>query len=119
MNRIEAVHTAPTEAEIVQRAVDLIRAGKPVPRGTLQTAFKYTPYDELRRLGLPEATESAAYQAVAELVAEAATNGAAVMTVDLRVRDGALRDRVRSIATTEQARRPFALPRLPRFSARW
>jgi pro-apoptotic serine protease NMA111 len=43
----------------VKRAVDLIRAGKPVTRGTLQTVFKYTPYDELLRLGLSAATESA------------------------------------------------------------
>jgi S1-C subfamily serine protease len=43
----------------VKRAVDLIRAGKPVSRGTLQTVFDYTPYDELRRLGLAAATESA------------------------------------------------------------
>ena len=43
----------------VKRAVDLIRAGKSVARGTLQTVFEYTPYDELRRLGLAAETESA------------------------------------------------------------
>jgi S1-C subfamily serine protease len=43
----------------VKRAVDLIRAGKPVTRGTLQTVFDYVPYDELRRLGLAADTEAA------------------------------------------------------------
>ncbi len=43
----------------VKRAVDLIKAGKPVTRGTLQAVFEYTPYDELRRLGLTAETESA------------------------------------------------------------
>ncbi|MGQ0429088.1 MAG: trypsin-like peptidase domain-containing protein [Gammaproteobacteria bacterium] len=47
----------------VVRALDLIRAGKPVSRGTLQTVFHYTPYDELRRLGLPAATEAEARRA--------------------------------------------------------
>ena len=44
----------------VVRALALLQAGKPVSRGTLQTVFRYTPYDELRRLGLPAAMESAA-----------------------------------------------------------
>jgi pro-apoptotic serine protease NMA111 len=42
----------------VVRALKYIEAGKPVPRGTLETVFKYTPYDELRRLGLDPDTEA-------------------------------------------------------------
>ncbi len=44
----------------VVRAVELIRKGAPVTRGTLQVRFEYEPYDELGRLGLSEATEAAA-----------------------------------------------------------
>ncbi|NNM61895.1 MAG: PDZ domain-containing protein [Steroidobacteraceae bacterium] len=42
----------------VVRALRYIDAGKPVPRGTLETVFTYTPYDELTRLGLGRATEA-------------------------------------------------------------
>lgn len=43
----------------VQRALRLIQAGKPVSRGTLQTVFVYTPFDQVRRLGLRNESESA------------------------------------------------------------
>jgi S1-C subfamily serine protease len=42
----------------VVRALKLIQDGKPVPRGTLEIVFEYTPYDELRRLGLKPETEA-------------------------------------------------------------
>lgn len=41
----------------VQRALKLIQEGKPVTRGTLQAVFEYTPFDEVRRLGLKPETE--------------------------------------------------------------
>lgn len=44
----------------VQRALELIREGQPVPRGGLLTTFEQLPYDELRRLGLGEESEASA-----------------------------------------------------------
>ncbi len=41
----------------IKRALDLIRAGEPVSRGTLQTRFVQMAYDELGRLGLQATTE--------------------------------------------------------------
>jgi len=43
----------------VTRALQLIQEGKPVARGTLQTVFNYTPFDEVHRLGLRADTEAA------------------------------------------------------------
>ncbi len=43
----------------VVRALELIQAGQPVTRGTVQASFRYTSFDELERLGLREETEVA------------------------------------------------------------
>lgn len=42
----------------VQRALELIQHNQPVVRGTMQTVFLRTSYDELDRLGLREDTEA-------------------------------------------------------------
>ncbi|KAJ2701094.1 hypothetical protein H4218_001656 [Coemansia sp. IMI 209128] len=42
----------------IARALDLVRRGEQVPRGTIQAEFEYLPYDELRRLGLDMDIES-------------------------------------------------------------
>ena len=41
----------------VERALKLLQAGQPVTRGTLGATFRYTAFDELRRLGLREPSE--------------------------------------------------------------
>lgn len=51
----------------IRVALDAIRLGKPVQRGTLQTEFVHTPYAELRRLGLDRDTEAEMRAAFPEL----------------------------------------------------
>jgi S1-C subfamily serine protease len=42
----------------VVRALGYIQRNEKVPRGTLHAVFNYTPFDELRELGLPPETEA-------------------------------------------------------------
>jgi S1-C subfamily serine protease len=44
----------------IERVLERLQADEPVTRGTLQVTFRSEPYDELRRLGLTEESESIA-----------------------------------------------------------
>ena len=50
----------------VKRAIDLIRRGEPVSRGTIQVVLGHQPFDEVRRLGLRSETEAQVRASFAE-----------------------------------------------------
>lgn len=58
----------------IERALHELQKNVPVTRGTLQTTFRNEPYDELRRLGLTDASE--------RLAREAAPTQTGMLTVD-------------------------------------
>jgi len=70
----------------VVRALDLIRTGQPVTRGTIQTIFLHTPFEELSRLGLRPETE--------DTVRQTRSNEVGMLVVEQVVPEGPASDRL-------------------------
>ncbi|MEQ1572081.1 MAG: trypsin-like peptidase domain-containing protein, partial [Myxococcota bacterium] len=81
----------------VVRALDEIRAGRPVPRGTIQSVFLHTPFDELERLGLSAETgaEVRATLRLRDGASAFARTGYGMLVVDQVVPGGPAADRLR------------------------
>lgn len=79
-SRTQAASSFFLPLERVLRALELLRAGLPLARGTLMATFNYTPFDELRRLGLRPETEQACRAAEPE--------GVGLLVVDKRIPGG-------------------------------
>jgi S1-C subfamily serine protease len=79
-SRTQAASSFFLPLERVLRAFELLRHGKPIPRGTLMATFEYTPYDELARLGLRPETEQVCRAADPE--------GVGLLVVDKRIPGG-------------------------------
>ncbi|ETO76103.1 hypothetical protein F444_08395, partial [Phytophthora nicotianae P1976] len=72
----------------VVRVLELIQQGKPVPRGTIQTIFRHTAFDEVRRLGLPGETEA--------LVRQQFPQETGMLVVDQVIQGGPAHDQLRT-----------------------
>ncbi|HNH48198.1 MAG TPA: hypothetical protein PKY30_14240, partial [Myxococcota bacterium] len=59
----------------IMQALEAVRTGVPVARGTLQTSFIQEPYDEARRLGLPDDVEKELRSAFPEVLGVLVTRG--------------------------------------------
>ncbi|KAL3659518.1 hypothetical protein V7S43_015508 [Phytophthora oleae] len=72
----------------VVRVLGLIQQGKPVPRGTIQTIFRHTAFDEVRRLGLFGETEA--------LVRQKFPQETGMLVVDQVIQGGPAHDQLRT-----------------------
>ncbi|KAG2529746.1 hypothetical protein JM16_001970 [Phytophthora kernoviae] len=72
----------------IVRALAHIQQGQPVPRGTLQTIFRHTAFDEVRRLGLSAETEA--------LVRQQFPQETGMLVVDQVIQGGPAHDQLRS-----------------------
>ncbi|RQM14192.1 hypothetical protein DD237_006244 [Peronospora effusa] len=72
----------------IVRVLGLIQQGKPVPRGTIQTIFRHTAFDEVRRLGLSGETEA--------MVRQQFPQETGMMVVDQVIQGGPAHDHLRT-----------------------